>query len=202
MSRKGRRARLIAVALRQPGLLRTAVLSSVLGSFVFGAFAAAYCFPRWPGPALAAPIAFLAWIILVDWRTPIADVRELDAVSDPALTAAGVTRDMIPREIALFRLHCASVHGRDRAPDFAYWAERLPAEHRILLLAISPLLTLDEDAAAGLREGAESLRASGRRLVIGGITPQQYRVLARYSVLRTVSSDDVWPDLEIGRAHV
>lgn len=196
-----RGGRLLRLARRQPSLLRLLLLVSITASFVLGAGAGAWLFHLDPSLCLVAPVAFLGWIVWVDWRSPIADVRELDEFDDPVLPGGGSLRELLPPEVAAFRLHASRRDGHHRAPDFAYWAERLPPEKRILLLAFSPTTRIDENSALSLRDGVEAIRASGRHLVLGGVTPVQYMALERYGVLRTIGHDDVHPDLEFAAAR-
>lgn len=199
--RSDRSARLLRVVRREPSLLRILLLLSVSASFVCGAALGALAFHWDPSVSMLAPVAFLGWIVWVDLRTPIADVREIDPIDDPALAAAGIVRELLPPEIAVFRLHHAGRHGSHRAPDFHLWAERLPASKRVLILALSPATRIDENAAMDLRSGAEALRRSGRRLVVGGITPAQFSAFERYGVLRVLSQENVCPDLEFAMAR-
>lgn len=199
--RRGRVGRLLRIARRQPEALRLLLLVSIFGSFLFGAAVGTFLFLWSPPLSMLPPVVFLGWILIVDVRSPIADVRELDALSDSGLSAAGLVRDLLPPDVGIFRLHCAGKRRSHQAPDFVVWVERLPTSKRVLVLNLSPLIHLDEDASQNLREGAELLRRSGRRLVIGGVTPPQYQALERHGVLRGISSDDVWPDLEFALAR-
>jgi anti-anti-sigma regulatory factor len=196
-----RPGRLLRIARREPSVLRILLLLSISVSFVLGAAFGALAFHWNPSASMLAPVAFLGWIVWVDLRTPIADVREIDAFDDPSLTAAGIVRELLPPEVALYRLHHAGRHGAHRAPDFHLWTERLPAGKRVLVLSLSPATRIDENAAMDLREGAESLRRAGRRLVVGGVTPAQYAAFERHGVLRTLAREDVFPDLEFALAR-
>ena len=196
-----RGARLLRISRREPSLLRLLLLLSIGGSFLFGAFIGAEAF-RWnPSAAMTLPVAFLAWIVWIDLRTPIADVRELDALDDPSLNAAGIVRELLPKGIAIYRLHHAGRHGAHRAPDFHLWTERLAAGKRVLVLSLSPATDIDEDAALDLKSGIEFLGSTGRRLVIGGLSRAQYHALERHGVLEALAADDVCPDLEFALAR-
>ena len=87
--RAGRAGRAICVSRCHPSVLRIALLASIVGSFLFGAAAGAMAFTHLPQFAMLAPVCFLLWITWVDYRKPIADVRELDPLADPDMTQYG-----------------------------------------------------------------------------------------------------------------
>ena len=92
------------------------LLASIIGSFLFGATAGTAVFMHFPGLSLMAPVSFLCWIILVDWRKPIADVRELDLMADPELRLLGIMQSLLPPELGIWRVSCRK-HGKwHRAP--------------------------------------------------------------------------------------
>src|SRR5437773_6703757 len=151
LRRPGRRGRVFRLSQRHPSVLRLALLASIVGSFLFGVVAGTLAWAYVPGYALLAPIVFLLWIIILDWRKPIADVRELDLLSDPDHKGYGELRSILPPELGIYRLiH----HRRDRvhhAPDFQLWADRLPRQWRVVILAVSPLTHFDREEAMNLQ---------------------------------------------------
>jgi uncharacterized membrane protein YoaK (UPF0700 family) len=193
--------RLLRIARREPSVLRVLLLSSILGSFVFGAAAGTAVFLWNPPIAMLPPLLFLIWIVWVDLRTPIADVRELDALADVTVGGAGPLRDLLPPTVGVYRLHSAGQHGSNRPPDFQHWAERLPAQWRVVVLCFNASVRIDENAAHGLRDGIGTLRRKRRRLVVAGITPSQYAAFERFGVFRALSRDDAWSDVDFALAR-
>ena len=177
------------------------LLSSILGSFVFGAAAGTAVFLWNPPIAMLPPLLFLIWIVWMDLRTPIADVRELDALADVTVGGAGSLRDLLPPSVGVYRLHSAGRHGSHRPPDFQHWAERLPAQWRVVVLCFNASVRIDENAAHGLRDGIGTLRRKRRRLVVAGITPSQYAAFERFGVFRALSRDDAWSDVDFALAR-
>ena len=196
-----RASRLFRIARREPSILRILLLLSIFGSFVVGAAAGAAAFHWNPAYALYAPILFLLWIVWVDLRTPIADVRELDPLADVAVAGAGSLRELLPPSVGVYRLHSAGRHGAHRPPDFQHWVERLPRTWRVVVLCFNPTVTIDDNSAHGLVESVKVLRKDGRRLVVAGVSQAQYAAFERHGVFRTLAHDDVWPDVEFALAR-
>jgi uncharacterized membrane protein YoaK (UPF0700 family) len=196
-----RTARMLRVSRRHPSVMRLALLGSIFGSFLLGAVLGTVAYALAPRLALLAPVLFLAWIILVDYWTPIADVRELDLAADTELASLGVVKALLPPALGIYRL---SHHRKDRVhhvPDFLHWADRLPRHWRVVILAVGRLTRLDDEGAMGLREAALRLSGQGRRLIVCGVTPAQFKVLARGGVTNVLEPEDVCPDLEFAIAR-
>lgn len=196
-----RRSRLLRIARREPSVLRVLLLLSIFGSFVFGAAIGTAAFHWNPSLAMLVPVVFLGWIVLMDVRSPIADVRELDALADLAVAGTSSLRDWLPPTVGVYRLHAAGRRGGNRAPDFQLWVERLPRRWRIVVLCFHASVLIDEDAAAGLREAAQSLGRDGGRLIVASLTPAQFAAFERFGVFRAIPRDDVWPDVEFALAR-
>ena len=72
------------------------------------------------------------------------------------------------------------VHGdtppqRMTQPDFAGFVDRLHARWRVVILALTPLVRLSGNSLMELGEGIDRLRREGRKLILCGITPLQYK---------------------------
>src|SRR5439155_25648744 len=94
---RGRRAwrrhgRVLRVSQRHPTAQRLLLLFAVFWSFICGAAAAAWMSFHHGSAAMLLPVAFVLWIILMDWYKPIAGVKELDLLSDPELRAYGIVK--------------------------------------------------------------------------------------------------------------
>lgn len=199
--REGRAGRIFAITRRHPTALRIALLGSILGSFILGAMIAALVFPHFPRLAMLPPVLFLLWIILTDWYTPIADVKELDLLGDAELRGIGDVKAILPPGVGIYRL---THHRRDTqhgAPDFQAWVERLPKHWRVLILAVSPLTHLDVDAVHDLSSAVKNLHENDRRLLLCGVTRAQFKLLKKHGFLDLLDVEDVCPDLEFAIAR-
>jgi uncharacterized membrane protein YoaK (UPF0700 family) len=199
--RPGRRGRVLWLSQRHPSVLRLALLGSIVGSFLFGVVAGTLAWHYLPQYALLAPVAFLLWIIVVDWRKPIADVRELDLLSDPDHRGYGDLRALLPAELGIYRLvH----HRRDaihHAPDFQQWVDRLPRHWRVVILAVSPLTHFDKDEALDLLAAVQKLRAGHRDLVVCGVNRSQFKAMRDAGMADVLGMENFCPDLEIAIAR-
>jgi hypothetical protein len=199
--RWARAGRTLRVSQRHPTAQRLLLLFGVFWSFVIGSAAGTWMYFHHAPTALLAPVAFLLWIILMDWWKPIAGVKELDLLGDPELKAAGIVKALLPAEMGLFRL---THHRSDRAhqpPDFVAWMELLPPHWRVIILAVSPLTYFNENSALGLREVIAKLREKRRELIVSGITPKQYKVLMRAGLADVCDVENLCPDLEFAIAR-
>ena len=200
-ARPGRRGRVLKLSRRHPSVLRLALLASIVGSFLFGVVAGTLAWAYVPAYAMLAPVAFLLWIIVVDWRKPIADVRELDLLSDPDHKGYGDLRSLLPPELGIYRLvH----HRRDKvhhAPDFQLWVDRLPRRWRVVILAISPLTHFDSEEALDLQAAVNKLRTEGRDLVVCGANRSQFKVMRDAGFTDALGLENFAPDLEMAVAR-
>jgi len=197
-SKRHRTARVLRVSTQNAGVLRFLLLVSILGSFLFGTVAGALAFGHWPRYALVAPVLFLLWIVLVDWYKPIADVREIDPLSDPELNHL---KEWLPAGLGVYRL----AHHRDdrfhHAPDFQAWVDRVPQSWRAVILLISPMTRFDTDSAADLAEAARRLRAQRRGLILCGLNPLHYEKIEAAGVLDIIGRENICPDVEMAIAR-
>jgi uncharacterized membrane protein YoaK (UPF0700 family) len=196
-----RLSRVWRVSRRQPSFQRLLLLVSIFGSFLFGAVAGTFVFTKFPAYALLAPVAFLLWIVLVDWRKPIADVRELDLTADADFGGHDGLLAMLPEHVGLYRL---THHRRDalhHAPDFQAWVDRVPRQWRVIILAVSPLTHFDTDSALNLTSAVERLRRDRRDLIMCGVKPNQFKVLSRGGLVGVLGTENFAPDVEFAVAR-
>jgi uncharacterized membrane protein YoaK (UPF0700 family) len=196
-----RRGRVLRISQRHPTAQRLLLLFAVFWSFIFGAAVGTWGYLHFPALALLLPVAFIGWIILMDWWKPIAGVKELDLLSDPELKAYGIVKALLPPELGLYRL---THHRSDRAhqpPDFHQWMAHLPEHWRVIILAVSPLTYFNENSALALRDVIEQLHAGGRELIVSGITRTQYKTLVHNGLLDALDSENLCPDLEFAIAR-
>lgn len=202
----GRAGRVLRVSRRHPSILRILLLASIVGSFLFGVVAGTLAFERFPRVAMLAPVLFLLWIVVTDWRKPIADVKELDLLRDPELSSFGLgagegIKSFLPPELGIYRL---THHRRDthhHVPDFQLWVDRLPKHWRVVILAVSPLTPFDPDAVIDLQAAVQKLRASHRDLIVCGVNRPQFKVLAQMSFPDQLGFENFAPDLDFAIAR-
>ena len=198
-----RHGRALRVSQRHPTAQRLLLLFSVFWSFIFGAAAGAWMH-FWHGgsAALLPPVAFVLWIILMDWWKPIAGVKELDLLSDPELRAHGIVKALLPPELGLFRLTPPHRAGRaHHPPDFQLWLGHVPEHCRVIILAMSPWTHFTENSALDLRDVITRLHEQDRELIVSGITPGQYKILAQHGVMDVMDTENFCPDLEFAIAR-
>jgi hypothetical protein len=191
----------LRLSQRHPSVLRLFLLTSIVGSFLFGVVAGTLAWAYFPHYALIAPVVFLLWIIVADWRKPIADVRELDLLNDPDHPGYGDLRSLLPPELGIFRL---AHHRRDavhHAPDFQQWVDGLPRHWRVVILAVSPLTHFDKDEALDLLAAAQKLRAEHRDLIVCGVNRSQFKVMREAGAADGLGLENFCPDLEIAVAR-
>jgi uncharacterized membrane protein YoaK (UPF0700 family) len=196
-----RTGRVLRVSQRHPTAQRLYLLFCVFWSFILGAVMGTLVYTRHPGAALLLPVAFVMWIILMDWWKPIAGVKELDLLSDPELRAHGIVKALLPPELGLYRL---THHRSDRAhhpPDFHQWMSHVPEHWRVVILALSPLTCFNDNSVLALRDVVEKMRERGRQMIISGVTPAQYKILARNDLFDVLDPESLCPDLEFAIAR-
>jgi uncharacterized membrane protein YoaK (UPF0700 family)/anti-anti-sigma regulatory factor len=199
--RWARTGRVLRVSQRHPSLQRVALLASIFGSFLLGALIGTLCFLKWHAPAMVLPIAFLGWIVVVDWHKPIADVREIDLLGDPELKLLGILKPLLPPELGIWRVAGRKEHKMHRAPDFGSWSQRVPGHWRVIILALSPLIYFDSNAVLDLKNSIDGMHRTGRRLILSGITPRQYRLLIDAGIEKVMNLENICPDLEFAVAR-
>lgn len=196
-----RTARMMRVSHRHPEFQRVALLATIFGSFLFGAVAGMTIFLHRPGITLLPPVAFLLWIIYVDWRKPIADVREIDLLADRELQLHGIVKSLLPSDLGIWRVLCRRAGKWHKAPDFVHWIEIMPKRWRVIILSLSPLTRLDSNGLLNLAAAARALRAQRRELILAGVTSAQYRAIEQCEMRQLIPAENVCPDLEFAVAR-
>lgn len=187
--------------LRQPDAHKLALLISIAGSFGFGVCAGAIVQDYFPRLGLLPPVLFLLWIVLVDWREPIADVKVVDHVSDPELRSIGFEPSMLPKGVGIYRVAPAMAGMKHQAPDFTAWVDELPRNTSVCILSIAHGVHLDDEACQSLRAAADLLRQEDRDLLLAGIASADYEVLDRNGVTAAIPVQNLCSDLEFAIAR-
>jgi uncharacterized membrane protein YoaK (UPF0700 family) len=198
--RRQRAGRLLQISRRHPTALRLLLLLSIAASFAMGAIVGTVAYLHWHAMSLLGCVAFLSWIVFEDWRSPMADIRELDLVNDPELKLQGLLSQLLPQEVAMYR---SSSGGRSehRAPNFQLWIDRIPKTSRVIVLAISPLTRFDANAVMDLEAAVNRLHADQRHLIISGVTTHQFKALDSLGVARMMDVHNICPDIEFAIAR-
>ncbi len=196
-----RAKRLIKTARRHPTAQRVTVLASIIGSFLFGVMIGTLVSLHWPALALIPPVLFLVFITTLALRKPIADVRELDLLSDPELKMFGIVKSLLPDGVTIFRLaHHQSSRGH-YAPNFEQWLDRVPRAARVIVLALTPFTRFEANSALAFAELVRTLHAEHRRIILAGVRAVHYRVLDQHGVMELLETEDLCPDLEFAIAR-
>jgi uncharacterized membrane protein YoaK (UPF0700 family) len=196
-----RTLRLIKIARRHPTAQRVALLASIVGSFLFGACAGTLMYLHWPGLGLVPPTVFLVVIIVIGLRRPIADVRELDLLSDPELKMLGIVKSLLPPEVAVFRVAHDADHGEHHSPNFERWLDRIPRSARVIVLALTPFTRFDSNSALAFFDSVQKLYGEHRRVVLAGVRAVHYKSLDRHGLTELLDTADLCPDLEFAIAR-
>lgn len=202
LGRRWKRAgRILSISQRHPTFQRLLLLASIAASFLFGAVIGTWAWFGVGSLAMLAPVAALLWIVQLDWRKPIADVKELDLLSDPELTMRGIVKSLLPPELGIYRFACRHGDAVHRAPNFQLWVDRLHPRWRVVILAVSPFTRFDRNSAMDLHEAVKRLHAQDRKLIISGITPLQFKVFDTLGIGEVMDVLNLCPDLEFAIAR-
>jgi uncharacterized membrane protein YoaK (UPF0700 family) len=178
-----------------PSARRLALLASIMASFALGAGLGTVlvdAVPRW---AMYPPVLFLLWIVLMDVTRPIAEIA-----------ASGFERETgvaLPRGLAVYHLRRDSRRqGRvHRLPNLLVWEGRLSPDTRVVVMDMTAMTGMDENAALEFRAVLTKLRAAGRRLVFAGLTRTQYEEIRRAGAGDLLDPMSVCPDIELAIAR-
>lgn len=183
----------LARSLRHhPTARQLALLASILASFAVGAGLATLVHAAWPRWAMFPPVAFLLWIVYVDATRPIAAIEASDAA---AMT--------LPDGLAVYRL------ARDRTrrgsvqrlPNLAAWLDRLPSRVKVVVLDLDAVTHLDANAAGEIVAALSRLRVQGRRMVLAGLSAEQYARLRDAGAANHLDPLSAGADLELAIAR-
>jgi uncharacterized membrane protein YoaK (UPF0700 family) len=176
---------------------RAVLLLSIVGSFALGAALGTLAFEAFPRWAMFPPVLFLLWIIFQDITRPIAEFATVHTID-------GVAFD-VPEGLAVYQLQRDPRRkGRvQRLPNLLAWEDRLPQAVRVVVLDLSAIDAIDNNAALELRAALDKLSTQHRSLVIAGIRPDHFQALRRAAPLRAGELDPVnlCTDLELAIAR-
>ncbi|HBS27956.1 MAG TPA: hypothetical protein DEB06_00555 [Phycisphaerales bacterium] len=193
----GRLHSLVHAVRHHPTGRRLALLGSILGSFIVGAALGTLAYEHTPRWSMFPPVLFLLWIIYQDLRAPIVEIEPSDLVGG----AGGLD---LPPALGVFHLRkdrgskSARAH---RMPDLLAWADRLPPTTRVVILDLCDITHIDPNAALDFRAVLSRFASKGRRLVIAGLTPEQFTQLSQAVPSERLEPVSVCPDLDLAIAR-
>lgn len=167
---------------------RVALLGSIVGSFSLGAGLGALAYDHVPRVSMFPPVLFLLWIIFQDVRRPIAEIADASVVSAGEMD--------LPSSIGVYTIRSTATRGQARMPNLQTWTERLPEHVRIAILDLRNMPLPNEDALAELASAMLRLHHQHRRLIVSGITPEQYQALRAIGAEEVIGPESLVPDME------
>ncbi len=182
----------------QPSARRLALLASIVGGFAVGAALGTLAYENLPRLAMLPPVLMLIWIIYQDLTTPIAEIEESDLVGDTSLG--------LPAALSVYHLRrraggvgsASKVH---RMPNLLEWSDRLPHATRVVVLDMAGVEQLDANAALELRALLSRFKSQRRRLIISGISNEQFRRLRHMGAGEYLVPANTCPDLDLAIAR-
>lgn len=181
-----------------PSARRLALLASIVGGFALGAGLGALAFDQLPRFAMFPPVLFLLWIIYQDVTTPIAEIEASDLVGEQGLD--------LPRSLAIYhlrkRVNASGMQTRvHRMPNLLDWSDRLPHGTKVVVLDLAGVEHLDANAALELRALLARFKVQRRRLIISGISNDQFRRLRHMGAGEFLVPGNTCPDLDLAVAR-
>lgn len=179
-----------------PTARRLALLFSVVASFALGGGLGTLAYAQLPEWAMFLPVLLLFWIVVHDVRTPICEI-------EPSTLVDGASGYGLPEGLAVYHLR----RDRDRKgvihrlPDLLRWWERLPPDKRVVILDLTDVTVIDDNAALELRALLKQATATGRRVLVAGVTRQQYKSMRDAGAGDALDQSTVVADLELAVAR-
>lgn len=138
---------------------RLLLLASIVGSFAFGAALGTTGYEGFSTLAMFPPVLFLAWIILVDVRKPIAEITASKIALDSGLTECAVFR-MTPDRRRRGQ--------HQRMPNLSVWSSMLVPAVKTVILDLSEIVSIADNSLEELRKLAQQFASQGRVLMVAG----------------------------------
>src|SRR4051812_33556781 len=182
---------LVHGAYTHPTARRLAILASIIFTFALGACLGTLVYQHFPRVVMFPPVAFLLWIVYQDVTRPIAEIEPSDIIA----------ANDLPSAIAVFHLRKdkGRSRGSHRMPNLLAWSERLPETTRVVILDLGAVTEITSNVTMELRAVLSRFATQDRRLVIAGLSHQQFEQM-RESGAADLFEDDVCPDLGLAVA--
>lgn len=182
-------------AQAHPTAKRLGLLLSVAGSFALGAGLGALAFAEMHRWAMIPPVAFLLWIIYQDIRLPICEIEASELEGDQGM---GLPQSLAVYHLRKDRVRSGKLH---RLPNLLAWAERLPTRTRVVILDLDEATQIDANASLELRALMQRFRATGRDLVIAGVSGDRFREFKAAGAGDVLDASNVCSDLDLAIAR-
>jgi uncharacterized membrane protein YoaK (UPF0700 family)/anti-anti-sigma regulatory factor len=184
---------LIHSAYSHPTSRRLAVLGSIIFTFALGAALGTAAYQHVPRLAMFPPVLFLLWIVYQDVTTPIAEIEASDIIA----------ANDLPSAVAVYHLRKDRERksGRHRMPNLLEWSDRLPATARVVILDLGEVTQINANSAMELGALLERFESQGRRLVVAGVSNEQFQQIRSAGALDLLDPDNICPDLELAVAR-
>lgn len=175
---------------------RLLLLLSVAGSFAVGAGLGAIAYERMPRWAMIPPVLFLIWIVYRDVRIPICEIEPMRKLKANYGTA-------LPDSMAVFHLRKDRTRRGDvhRLPDLLSWCDRLPPSHRVVVLDLQAATALEANDALELSALIRQSASRGRRIIIAGLSREQYLDMCADNAVDAPETEHFCPDLDLAIAR-
>lgn len=186
---------------------RLALLCSIIASFALGAALGTLVYDKITTKlAMFPPVLFLIWIILQDVRRPIAEIEASQLVAKAGLD--------LPDALGVYHLandmqHGVSIgeHGAKKAaklqrlPDLVAWLDRIPEHVQVIVLDLTDVEQLEDEAGFQIRAAVVKLHEQGKHLILAGVGNEQYQQLRRAGAGGVLNPENACPDLELAIAR-
>lgn len=178
-----------------PTARRLALLTSIIGSFALGAALGTLAYEFAASFAMYVPVLFLLWIIYQDLSRPIAEIEPSNLIEAREFN--------LPQGLLIYHVRKDKdrATGIQRLPNLLSWSDRLPEDAKVIILDLTDVTQLDANAAYELRAALERLDQQGRRLVVAGVTHDQYDQLCKAGAGKRLDPNSACPDLELAIAR-
>lgn len=198
---------LLATLRTNASARRLALLFSIIASFALGAGLGTLVYDKVTMKlAMFPPVLFLVWIILQDVRRPIAEIEASQLVAKAGLD--------LPDALGVYHLandmeHGVSVgeHGAKKAarlqrlPDLVAWLDRIPEHVQVIVLDLTDVEQLEDEAGFQIRAAVVKLHDQGKHLILAGVSNEQYQQLRRAGAGGVLNPENACPDLELAIAR-
>jgi hypothetical protein len=186
---------------RHPSLQRLLLLASIWASFLFGVVFGAAAWQYFAMNALAAPVGFLLFLIVLDFLKPIGSVHRVEHWRhDPELKSFGIDPGVIPANVAVFRVKSNGTN-KVRAPDLGRLAENADRQLRVIVLLLAQNIELDDNSIVGLHNTLAFLRSRRCELVLCTMDSPQYAQIQRSAFGDELGEANLCPDPEFAVAR-
>lgn len=184
LRRLDRRMRVIFVSNKHPTIQRLVLLTLIICSFLLGTVMGTLGFVYAKPYAMLLPIGLLFWAVIVSIRHYVPEILQVDLSKDNSLAPDWPGTASFPPQVGVFHVVHSEAGSEDHTPHFDRWAERLPENWDVVVLALGPGLRMDEETALDLQAALMRFTQKDKPLVLTGVTIRQLKTLRRHGVIR------------------